>query len=226
MEKVLEFLTMLRDNNNREWFDLHRSQWKEVQAHFNAFAEELIEGVSSFDPAVKGLTIRDCTYRLYRDTRFSINKIPYKTHVGVYIAPKGKKSGYAGYYFHLEPDGGDFIGANSLSSGLYMAEPPILRSVRDEIFDNGAQLLATIENSGGFVLNDESKLKRTPRGFPPDSEFDEMLKQKNFFISKSVPKSFMLSPNLLQNTLEEFKKTKPFINILNKAVQFGYDEMM
>ncbi len=226
MKNALDFLATLRDNNTKEWFDLHRSEWKKVQADFNAFAEELIEGIASFDSSVQGLTIRDCTYRLHRDTRFSLNKTPYKTHMGVYIAPKGKKSGYAGYYFHLEPEGGDFIGSNSLSTGLYMSEPPILRSVRDEIFDNGDQILSSIKKSGGFVLNTESKLKRTPRGFPADSKFDELLKQKNLIITKSVPNSFMLSDNLLQNTLAEFKKTTPFLTIVNKAVQYGYEEMM
>ena len=226
MRKVLNFLTELRDNNNREWFDVHRSEWKEVQGFCNAFAEELIEGISSFDSSVQGLTIRDCTYRLNRDTRFSHDKTPYKTHIGIYIAPKGKKSGYAGYYFHIEPDDGDFIGKCLLSTGLYMAEPPILRSVRDEIFDNGTQLLKTIKNSKGFVLNTETKLKRTPKGFPADSEFDELLKQKNFFLAKELPTSFFLSDDLLKNTLAEFKRTAPFLAILNKAVQFGYEEMM
>lgn len=226
MEKVLKFLELLKENNNKEWFDLHRSEWKEIQIFVNAFAEKLIEGISSFDSSIKGLTARDCTYRINRDIRFSNDKAPYKTHIGIYIAPKGKKSGYAGYYFHIEPNGGDFVGSNLLSAGLYAPEAVILRSVRDEIFDNGAKLLLSIENSTGFILNNDSKLKRTPKGFPSNSEFDELLKLKHFFLEQPVSTSFFLSDNLLKETINEFKKTTPFLDILNRAVQYGYEEMM
>lgn len=226
MDRVLNFLTRLKENNTKEWFDLHRSEWKEVRAVFNIFTEGLIDGISSFDLSVKGLSISDCTYRINRDTRFSHDKTPYKTYMGAYIAPRGKKSGYAGYYFHVEPEGGGFIGDSSLSPGLYMPEPVILRSIRDEIFDNGAELLKSIENSNGFFLNHDSKLKRTPKGFPTASEFDDLLKLKNFFIDKPMSNSFLLSENLLENTLREFETTTPFITILNRAVKFAYEEMM
>ena len=226
MEKALNFLKLLRENNNKEWFDLHRSEWKEIQASLNIFTEQLIEGISSFDTSIKGLTIRDCTYRINRDTRFGNNKTPYKTHIGIFIAPKGKKSGYAGYYFHIEPAGGDFIGFSSIAAGLYMPEPVILRSVRDEILDNGTELHKSIENSDGFTINNDYKLKRTPRGFPTDSEFDELLKLKFFIIEKPINDSFILSDNLLDRLLNEFKKTTPFLNIINRAVKFGYEEMM
>ena len=226
MEKALNFLKLLRENNNKEWFDLHRSEWKEIQASLNIFTEQLIEGISSFDTSIKGLTIRDCTYRINRDTRFGNNKTPYKTHIGIFIAPKGKKSGYAGYYFHIEPAGGDFIGFSSIAAGLYMPEPVILRSVRDEILDNGTELQKSIENSDGFTINNDYKLKRTPRGYPTCSEFDELLKLKFFIIEKPINDSFILSDNLLDRLLNEFKKTTPFLNIINRAVKFGYEEMM
>lgn len=226
MDRVINFLKVLRENNNKEWFDLHRSEWKDVQGIFNIFIEGLIEGISSFDLSVKGLSVRDCTYRINRDTRFSHDKTPYKTHIGAYIAPNGKKSGYAGYYFHLEPGGDGFIGESLLSSGLYMPEPVILRSIRDEIFDNGAELLKSIDNSNGFSLNHDSKLKRTPKGYLTASEFDDILKLKSFFVQKPMTNSFLLSENLLENTLREFETTTPFLAILNRAVKFGYEEMM
>lgn len=224
MKIVLEFLESLKENNNKQWFDLHRSEWKEAQEVFNAFTEQLIEGISFFDPSVKGLAIRDCTYRINRDTRFSKDKTPYKTHIGAYISPGGKKSGYAGYYFHVEPEGGEFIGGHSLSAGLYMPEPVILRSIRDEIFDNGAEIVKSIENSNGFTLNREFRLKRTPKGFPADSEFDDMLKQKDLFIFKPISDKLLFSENLLERTLSDFESTLPFLTIVNRAVQFGYEE--
>jgi len=226
MDIVLDFLKLLRDNNNKEWFDVHRKQWQEVQSVFNTFTEGLIDGISSFDPSIRGLSAKNCRYRINRDIRFSNDKTPYKTHISAYIAPNGKKSGYAGYYFHIEPKGGDFIGDNQLAAGLYLPEPIILRSVRDEIFDNGVELERSIDAASGFLLNNDFKLKRTPKGFPVGSEFDEMLKLKYFFLEKPIDEAFLLSDDLLIKTLDEFKKSQPFISILNRAVRFGYEEMM
>lgn len=226
MKRVLDFLKLLRDNNSKEWFDEHRWEWKEVQQVFNTFTEELIEGIASFDPSVRGVNVRECTYRINRDTRFSRDKTPYKTHMGAYIAPKGKKSGYAGYYFHVEPEGNGFTGDSQLAAGLYMPEAVILRSVRDEIFDNGAQMEEAISMADGFTLNQDYKLKRTPKGFPLESEFDEMLKLKFFFMEKPIDNAFLLSDNLLERSLSHFETTMPFLSILNRAVQFGYEEMM
>lgn len=219
MKRVLDFLKRLASNNNKEWFDANRAEWNEVRGFFYDFTQGLIDGIASFDPSVKGVEVKNCTYRINRDIRFSHDKTPYKTNIGAYVAPGGKKSGYAGYYFHVNTDGSGFFG-----TGIYMPEPKILRSVRDEIFDNGAQILKTIENSNGFVLYTDDKLKRTPRGFPTDSEFDELLKLKHMFIQKPMTRSFMLSDNLLAKTCREFKTTTPFLDIVNRAVKFGYEE--
>lgn len=227
MEHVLSFLKLLRDNNSKEWFDRHRSQWKEVQIEFNNFAQQLIESIAEFDPSVSGLTIRDCTYRINRDIRFSNDKTPYKTHLGVYIAPKGKKSGYGGYYFHLEPAGSEFVGNCLMSVGVYCPEATVLKSIREEIVDNGTQLIKTIGSSSGFILNmDEPKLKRTPKGFQTGTEFDEILKLKNFLINKPIDNSLLVSGDLLEKTIAEFKTTEPFLRILNRAVNFAHEEMM
>jgi len=143
MKTILVFLTQIKENNNKAWFDAHKSEYLEANAVFNTFIEKLIVGISNFDPSIKGLTVKDCTYRFYRDTRFSTNKMPYKTHFGAYICPKGKKSGYAGYYFHIEPKRSDFLNGNLLCTGLYGPEPNILKSIREEIFLNGE----TFENA-------------------------------------------------------------------------------
>ena len=102
MEEILRFLDDVLHNNNRPWFQEHKNQFLKAQANFNALAEQIIDGVQKFDDNCKGLTLKDCTYRFYRDTRFSPDKRPYKTHFGVFVCPEGKKSMLAGYYFHLE----------------------------------------------------------------------------------------------------------------------------
>ena len=131
MKEVIDFFRRLHDNNDRAWFDVHRAEWTHVKGRFAAFTERLIEGISEFDPTVRGLRVQDCTYRIARDTRFSPDKSPYKTYIGAYVAPKGKKSGFAGYYFHIEPCCDSLIWSNALSAGLYCPEPVVLRSVRE-----------------------------------------------------------------------------------------------
>ena len=91
MQQIIDFLRQLQANNNREWFAEHRDEYKAAQARFNTFAEALVGEIAKFDPSVAGLTARDITYRIYRDTRFSKDKTPYKTHLGAFICSGGKK---------------------------------------------------------------------------------------------------------------------------------------
>lgn len=225
MKNVIAFLSELQANNNREWFEANKTRYKEIRQEFDNFVERLIPGIESFDSSIRGLTLKDCTYRIYRDTRFSTNKEPYKTHLGAYFCPGGKKSGYTGYYFHVEPKGNGMLGGHFLSAGAYMPEPNELKSIRDEIFDNGEQFLAAVKKAKGFNLSQENKLKRTPTGFPSGSEYDEYLKLKDIYLEKYVPEEFMLDANLLENTVGEFKKTKDFIAILNRCIKFAHEEM-
>lgn len=226
MQEVIDFFRRLHDNNDRAWFDAHRAEWTHVKGRFAAFTERLIEGIAAFDPSVRGLRVQDCTYRIARDTRFSADKSPYKNYIGAYIAPKGKKSGFAGYYFHIEPCGDGLVWSNLLSAGLYCPEPTVLRSVREEIFDNGAEVLKAIRAARGFRLCENNKLKRVPTGFPADSEYAELLKLKDVYLEKKITEEFLLDDRLIENTLAEFRRTQPFIALLNRAVQYAYDEMM
>ncbi len=146
MREVLDFMRELSANNNKTWFDANRERYTRVRKRFNGFVEELIDGLSAIDPSVEGLRVQDCTYRINRDTRFSPDKSPYKGWLGAFIAPHGKSSGYGGYYFHIEPEG-DSKWHNQLVAGVYMPEGPVLRSLREEILDNGAAFILLNPNA-------------------------------------------------------------------------------
>ena len=104
VKEILAFLKDLAAHNNREWFAENKSRYEEVKSLFHILVQDLILSISSFDESVKHLQVKDCTYRIYRDIRFSQDKTPYKQHIGAYINAKGKKSLHGGYYLHLEPD--------------------------------------------------------------------------------------------------------------------------
>lgn len=225
MEEVLDFLRRLSDNNDREWFDAHRAEWTHVKGLWADFTAELIEGVASFDPSVRGLRPQDCTYRIARDTRFSADKRPYKSWLGTFIAPHGKKSGYAGYYFHVEPVGDGLLGNHLLAAGAVCIEPAVLRSIREEVLDHGDELTESIRRARGFRLDTTNRLKRVPTGFPAESEHADLLKQKDYCLEKRVSEEFVLSNGLPERLVEEFRHTKPFLDQLNRAIRYACEEM-
>jgi uncharacterized protein (TIGR02453 family) len=228
MKRVLDFLTDLGANNNREWFAANKGRYKEAEAVFGTFARRLIALVGEFDPSVRDLTLPQTTYRIYRDTRFSHDKTPYKTHFGLYICPGGKKSGNGGYYFHLEPAGrGGLIGGHMLDVGIYMPEPAVLKSVRDEIFDNGEALLASIEKAhaeAGWELDRSNSLKRTPAGYPSGTEWDDCLKLKDFHISKTIKDDYILAPDLAERAARDFRAAHDFMTLMGRAARFAHEE--
>lgn len=241
MRRVLDFLIDLRANNDREWFNANKGRYKEAEGIFNAFAEQLMALVAEFDESTKGLTLRETTYRIYRDTRFSHDKTPYKTHFGVYICPGGKKSGNGGYYFHVEPrspktgspensreESGGMIGSHLLDVGIYMPEPAVLKSVRDEIFDNGDAVLASISRAhaaAGWELDRSNSLKRTPTGYPTDGGWDEYLKLKDFHLSKTADDAYILSPDLARRAAADFRAAFDFMTLMQRAARYAHEEI-
>ena len=97
MEELLDFFRRLDANNDRVWFDEHRAEWLQVKRSIATLAEELIAGITTFDPAVGGLRPQDCTYRIARDTRFSSDKTPYRTGWEYLYRPMVKKQDKDGF---------------------------------------------------------------------------------------------------------------------------------
>src|SRR5688572_25742185 len=101
--QTLRFLTALKKNNNKPWFDANRAQYEAARIDFSNFIQLVIDALQKSDTSITGLTARDCLFRINRDIRFSNDKTPYKSNFGASIKRGGRKSGFAGYYFHLEP---------------------------------------------------------------------------------------------------------------------------
>ena len=87
---ILDFLKVLAANNNREWFNEHRDEYETARLEFDKLLAAVISRIALFDESIRGIQPKDCTYRIYRDTRFSLDKTPYKVHFGGYINAKGK----------------------------------------------------------------------------------------------------------------------------------------
>lgn len=224
MQRVVSFLTDIVPNNNKPWFDANKARYKEAQAIFNEFASELLERVQGFDPEVRGLTLKDCTYRFYRDLRFSKDKTPYKTHFGIFIAKDGKCSGHSGYYFHIESPQAGYLGGHLMCCGAYAPEPKVMRSIREEFMLNGEALVNAMSKAKGFELEWDGALKKIPKGFPLDSPYAEYFRLKKILITRYFDDEFLFKPDLAKRAADLFAICTEFNTILNRAIDFAYDE--
>ena len=224
MKDVMTFLNGVLMNNNRPWFQENKDLYLKAQERINNMTVELIEGISKFDSSVKNLSVSDCTYRIYRDIRFSPDKRPYKTHMGIYVCPNGKKSGLAGYYLHFEGEDAEYLGCNGLFTGLWNPDKNALKNIREDICYDGAAFEKAIEIAKNFTLDTSCSLAKTPKDFPKDSPYDYLLRLKQYNLVQTLPEGMLYSDNLIEWALEEFKTSLEFNQLLNRAVMFSIDD--
>lgn len=141
--------------------------------------------------------------------------------MGVFVCPHGKKSGYSGYYFHIEPANNHFL----LCTGLYLPDPKVIKSVREEIMLNGTNFDRLVRASDSFTLDWKDSLKRIPAGYPSDKPYSDYFKLKNFCLLKNVNMKYVLSNNLLDNLISDFQSTSEFCKTMNRAVDYAFEEM-
>lgn len=166
MKEILDFLRDLEKNNNREWFNSHKEQYQSVLKKWYAFCESLIAEIGCFDKDIAPLTIKECTYRIYRDTRFSKDKSPYKTHFGAFLAKGGKKSMHAGYYFHIGTgNSSEYPHVHMLASGNYCYDNKAVKILREDISDEwetfSTSILAKVNHL--FIPDTEGALSVCPK---------------------------------------------------------------
>ncbi|WP_153632561.1 DUF2461 domain-containing protein [Prolixibacter sp. SD074] len=215
MKDILDFLADLGKNNNREWFERNRDRYEETRSKFLAFTELLNNEIKSFDPEVPMLAPKDCMFRIFRDVRFSNDKRPYKTNYGSFISRGGRKSGYAGYYLHLQP------GSSFLGGGVFMPPSANLKAIRQEIFLDPEGFLSIKENPEFQKhLPDEydARLKTAPRDFPKDWEYIHLLRNKSYAYGRNLTAEEILSPLFMENVLETFKVLSTMNQYLNQAI--------
>lgn len=210
----VQFLRRLKKNNNRPWFERHRGEYESLvkmpmqslivalQSHFEKFAPE-------FDVHPKR-----SLFRIYRDTRFSKDKRPYKTHVAAHFVLRGKPKGYIGfgYYIHIEP------GMIYIGGGIYMPESDQLKRIRQAITERAEEFLSLVSDRtfkrmfGGI---EGEKLKRIPKGFEEDHPMAEWLRHKQFWVGVEWPEQRCYSSNLAKEAAKVFERATPFVRFLN-----------
>lgn len=210
--KVFDFLRQLTENNNREWFTQHKNLYTESQENLVLFLEDLIKEMSEFDPELGKIDAKKSLFRIYRDTRFSKDKTPYKTNFGASLG-MGKGSQKGGYYLHLEP------GKSFIAGGIYMPESSVLKTLRKEISLYGNEFL-NILNEKEFKkyfpeLDHDDQLKKVPQGFEKEDPMAEYLKLKSFIVVYNLSDKEIQDKNAAKNIAEIFRAMKPLNDFLN-----------
>ena len=228
MKEILNFLRDLENNNNREWLNSNKDQYQKVLKKWYTFCESLITEIGRFDEDIAPLTIKDCTYRIYRDTRFSKDKSPYKTHFGVFLAKGGKKSMHAGYYFHVGTGSSqEHPHVHMLASGNYCYDNRAVKILREDISDDWETFSSSIlgKVNGLFIPDMERALKRVPREYDPNAPYADWMRMKAYCLTAKTNDCFLLEDNLAQRVAELFKTTKPFVDYINRAVDYVNEEI-
>jgi uncharacterized protein (TIGR02453 family) len=216
-QSTLDFLSQLDQNNNKVWFDEHRKHYEAAKADFEGFIGDLLQAATATVPELEGRKAKDCIFRIYKDVRFSKDKVPYKNNFGAGFGKGDKKMNVAGFYVHLQPGNHSFIGG-----GLWMPEAALLKAVRQEIdydLDSFTAILKKASFKKLFGEPDQSeKLKRAPKDYEEDNPAIEYLKLKSFTVGTSFSDKDMVTKDAVGKIAAIVKEMKPFIDFLNKAI--------
>ncbi len=223
MKEVLEFLTELSANNNREWFAEHKEWYQECYAKFVDFSGQYIKRLSEFDPSLAELQPKDCIWRIYRDVRFSHDKRPYKEWFGCFPATGvpgqpltwGKHSMRGGYYVHIQP------GECMFAGGIWDPGKELLDALRKEVEANYEEVESIMASPSWqrYFGNDFDTswgvLKKVPAGFDPEFIHADWLKHKDYTFSTPLTDEQVSAPDFLDTIVEIAKAAKPMNDFLN-----------
>lgn len=219
--KLIEFLSELSQNNNRDWFNEHKNEFVQLKDEFENYIDKLIPKIRDVDLTIGAIQAKNCIFRIYRDVRFSKNKDPYKTHFGAYIASGGRKSKTCGYYLHIDPN------ESFIAAGAYAPESQTLKEIRYEIMDHANSFKELIENKEFKRLYGElsgEKLKTAPKGFPKDFEYLDLIKYKSYEVFHKLDMDLILSDNFDNYLLKAIKIAVPYNHFFNKVIEHVLNE--
>jgi uncharacterized protein (TIGR02453 family) len=213
------FLRKLKKNNNRDWFNAHKEQYEEhIKFPMQCFIASLQPHFSDFAPQFDVHPKRSM-FRIYRDTRFSKDKTPYKTHMAAHFVLKGKPKGFegSGYYLHIAP-GEVFIGG-----GIYLPDNDQLKKIRAYIAAHPKEFLAVTGKPSFkkmFPALSGQKLSRPPKGYEPNHPMIEWLKMKQFFTGADLKEEICYRKDFTTVITKHCKELAPLVDILNTAMGF------
>ena len=215
---TLQFLDDLKANNNRDWFLDNKKRYETFKKDYQHLVADLLDAMKPLDPSLEMLEVKNCTFRINRDIRFSKDKTPYKSHLGIWLSSGAKGLNRSGYYIHLE-NGSSFI-----AGGLYCPEANDLKKMRKEIayfYEDLETILNEKEfkkEFNDFDRDEKNTLKNPPRGYEKEHPAIDLLKLKSFESSQKINFSTAATKDFVTTVSKKLIVLKPLNDFINRAL--------
>lgn len=215
---TLQFLEDLKANNNRDWFLDNKKRYEAFKKDLHQLIADLLDAMKPLDCSLEMLEVKNCTFRINRDIRFSKDKSPYKSHIGIWISSGAKGMNRSGYYLQIEK------GASFIAGGLYCPEAEDLKKMRKEIayfHDDLEVILNEKEFKKEFVdfdRNEKNTLKNPPRGYEKDHPAIQLLKLKSFESTQRIDISEVTKKGFVVTMSKKLIALKPLNDFINRAL--------
>ena len=218
-KESLQFLDDLKKNNNRDWFQDNKKRYEVFKKDYHQLVSDFLDAMKPLDPSLELLEVKNCTFRINRDIRFSKDKSPYKAHLGVWMSTGAKGANRSGYYVHIEK------GASFIAGGFYSPESEDLKKVRKEIafFHDDLEAILADKNFkkefGSLDINENNSLKSMPRGYEKDHPAIEFLKLKSFTATQKYDISEVTKKDFVAKMSQKLIALKPLNEFINRALE-------
>ncbi len=215
---TLQFLDDLKANNNRDWFLENKKRYEAFKKDYQLLVADLLDAMKPLDSSLEMLEVKNCTFRINRDIRFSKDKTPYKSHLGIWLSSGTKGLNRSGYYIHLE-NGSSFI-----AGGLYCPEAEDLKKMRKEIayfHEDLEEILNEKEfkkEFKDFDRDEKNILKNPPRGYEKEHPAIDLLKLKSFETSQKIDFSTAATKDFVATVAKKLILLKPLNDFINRAL--------
>lgn len=214
---ILNYLNELSENNNREWYHIHKEEYKQANAEFEALLQQLILEIGKTDKSILHNIPKDLTFKLVRDTRFSHDKSPYNPAFRAHISAMGKLPVPVGYYLMIKPGNQSFLGGG-LFADMFKDATTMVRNYIVENPDEWNEIIHGAEFEKFFTVQGTA-LKNVPAGYDKAHPQAEFLKYKSWYLEYPVEdKSLLDMEAFLPHMVKVFEAMKPFNDYLNKAL--------
>jgi uncharacterized protein (TIGR02453 family) len=215
--RLTAYLADLAENNEREWFEAHRSEYQALRDDFTAFLGQVIARIAEWDEGMRWKDPKDCIFRIYRDVRFSNNKAPYKTTFSAHISEQNRRGGPPGYYLEI-----DQTGTMLAAGGIWMPEPKTLARLRDSIAEHPQRLEKVLRSRGfkktfGDLQGD--RLTRPPRGYSDATPLIEYIKLKSFIVWRERDVRTAAHDDALAWLTDSFRTARPLVDWARTSLQ-------
>ncbi|MEK8179693.1 DUF2461 domain-containing protein [Flavobacterium buctense] len=216
---ALQFLEDLIANNTTDWMHANKKRYENYKKDYHNYIASLLAEMKPLDKTLEPLEIKNCTFRINRDIRFSKDKSPYKTNMGVWFTQNKFRKNSPGYYIHFEK-GNSFI-----AGGVWCPEPDELKRIRKEIAYFHEDLEAIVEDKNfktefsNLTREESNTLKKAPKDFDPNHPAIEFLKLKSYTASAKIDDALFTDKDFSKMVAQKLIALKPLNDFLNRALE-------